>query len=252
MHKLLGQLLTVTVDRPLGSVHPDFKDTVYKVNYGYIDGLIAMDGDNLDAYVLGVNEPVDQFTGRVVAIIHRMDDIEEKLVVAPAGMRFNQAEIMEAVHFQEQYFDTTITCLYEKSCGAIIYRKNIEKIEFLLLFQHRSRTWSFPKGHANAFESEERTSLREVKEETGMTVFLVDGFRESLTYHLSGNREKEVVLFMAKEHQDIVIRNDEIEKYIWADKKTALELLIHKNYSGILDKVESKAGVENQTNQSIQ
>jgi ribosomal protein S18 acetylase RimI-like enzyme len=102
----LGKLVTVTVDRPLGSFHPEYKDMYYHVNYGYIAGIIAPDGEEQDAYILGVNEPVKEFTGRIIAIIRRSDDVEEKWVVAPDGVTFTKDEIMEAVRFQEQYFQS--------------------------------------------------------------------------------------------------------------------------------------------------
>lgn len=105
---MLGKRITVTVDRPLGSYHPEYKDMYYPVNYGFIKGIIAPDGEEQDAYILGVNKPVKEFTGRIIAIIHRVDDAEEKWVVAPDGMLFMKDEIMDAVSFQEQYFHSEI------------------------------------------------------------------------------------------------------------------------------------------------
>ena len=107
-------IVTVTIDRPLGSYHPERKDFYYPVNYGYIEGIIAPDGEEQDAYVLGVDEPVEKFTGIVIAIIHRNDDVEEKWVVAPEGQRFSKEEIMNQVHFQEQYFDSWIREIYSR------------------------------------------------------------------------------------------------------------------------------------------
>lgn len=105
---MIGKSVTVTVDRPLGSCHPKHPDIVYPINYGYIDGIIAPDGEEQDAYILGVNRTVDSFTGTVIAIIQRLDDVEDKWVVAPEGMTFTREEIKAAVHFQEQYFRTEI------------------------------------------------------------------------------------------------------------------------------------------------
>jgi len=105
---MIGSIVTVTVDRPLGSVHPKHKSIVYSVNYGYIEGIIAPDGEELDAYILGVNEPVKEFTGRVIAVIIRENDVENKLVVAPDGMSFTKEEIEAMTFFQEQYFKTKI------------------------------------------------------------------------------------------------------------------------------------------------
>ena len=105
---MLGQTVTVIIDRPMGTYHPKHKDMYYPVNYGYIPGIMAPDGEEQDAYVLGVNEPVNEFSGMIIAIIHRLDDVEEKWVCAPDGMTFTKEEIAKQLHFQEQYFDSEI------------------------------------------------------------------------------------------------------------------------------------------------
>jgi len=113
-HKMIGPIVTVTVDRPLGSYHPEHSDIYCSVNYGYIKGTIAADGEEEDAYILGVTEPVSEFTGRIIAIINRENDIEHKWVVAPEGMVFTKEKIAELTRFQEQYFKTKITLLYKQ------------------------------------------------------------------------------------------------------------------------------------------
>ncbi len=105
---MLGKIVTVTVDRPLGSVHPRHADLYYPVNYGYIAKIMAADGEEQDAYILGVDVPVKEFTGRIIAIIHRHDDVEEKWVAAPEDMTFTKEEITEAVRFQEQFFQSEV------------------------------------------------------------------------------------------------------------------------------------------------
>ena len=101
---LLGSMVKVIVDRPLGSYHPRHPDLYYPVNYGYVPGVLAPDGEEQDAYILGIAEPLEEFMGKVIAVIHRFDDVEEKWVVAPEGMRFSAEEILATVAFQEQYF----------------------------------------------------------------------------------------------------------------------------------------------------
>lgn len=108
MRSMLGKIVKVTVDRPLGSYHPEHADMYYPINYGYIEGIIAPDGEEQDAYVLGVDEPVREFTGKVIAVISRHDDVEEKWVVAPEGQFYTAEEIYEKVKFTEQYFDSEI------------------------------------------------------------------------------------------------------------------------------------------------
>ena len=105
---MIGKIVKVTVDRPLGSYHPKHKDIYYSVNYGYIEGIFAPDGEEQDAYILGVDKPVKEFVGKVIAIIHRFDDIEEKWVVVPEEAFFSKDEIMQQVNFQEQFFRTEI------------------------------------------------------------------------------------------------------------------------------------------------
>lgn len=105
---MIGKTVTVTVDRPLGTCHPKHPDIFYSVNYGYIKGIPAPDGEEQDAYILGVEVPVKTFTGTVAAIIHRRDDVEDKWVVVPEGLRLTKDEIENSVRFQEQYFDTEI------------------------------------------------------------------------------------------------------------------------------------------------
>ena len=105
---MIGKTVTVTVDRPLGSAHPDYPEMIYPVNYGYIAGIMAPDGEEQDAYILGVPHPVEQFTGKIIAIVHRADDIEEKWVVCPPGQTYTGQEIAEMIRFQEQYFQSEI------------------------------------------------------------------------------------------------------------------------------------------------
>lgn len=93
---------------PLGSVHPKHPNLRYPVNYGYVKGVPAPDGEDQDAYILGVDGPVREFTGQVLAVIHRLDDVEDKWVVVPEGTRFTKEEIMERVRFQERFFQTEI------------------------------------------------------------------------------------------------------------------------------------------------
>ena len=105
---LLGKEVLVIVDRPYGSVHPKHPNIHYSVNYGYIELMKAPDGEYQDAYILGINEPLESYKGIVIAIIHRTNDVEDKLVVAPKGMTFTDDEILSSVNFQEQYFESVI------------------------------------------------------------------------------------------------------------------------------------------------
>ena len=96
------------VDRPLGTYHPEHKDIYYSLNYGYVEGIIAADGEEQDAYILGVTEPIKEFSGKVIAIIHRFDDMEEKWIVAPEGSFFSKDDILQQVNFPERFFKIEI------------------------------------------------------------------------------------------------------------------------------------------------
>lgn len=103
----IGSLVVVRMDRPLGSRHPDF-GFEYPVNYGFVPGTSSPDGDELDAYVLGVSEPLEEFEGRCIAVIHRLDDDDDKLVVVPDGFRLSDADIRQLTLFQERRFTSTV------------------------------------------------------------------------------------------------------------------------------------------------
>lgn len=103
----LGKEVDVVIDRPLGSKHPKH-NFVYDVNYGFIDGVKAPDGEDLDAYYLGTQEPLQHARGVCVAIAHRKDDDDDKLIVVPVNVDMSDEQIMSAIHFQEQWFDTEI------------------------------------------------------------------------------------------------------------------------------------------------
>lgn len=103
----LGKIVKVKMDRPLGTKHPKH-GFVYEVNYGYIPNTISGDGEELDAYVLGVHKPLDVFEGEVVAIIHRTNDDDDKLVVMEKGKNYTDEQIRVLTEFQEQWFDSVI------------------------------------------------------------------------------------------------------------------------------------------------
>lgn len=117
----LGQTVTISIDRPIGHVHK--KDIVYPINYGYIPGVLGGDGEELDVYLLGVDHPVTEYTARIIAIVHRANDIEDKLVAAPHDLQLNAAQIAAGIHFQEKYYDThleLIPALATLSCGETL------------------------------------------------------------------------------------------------------------------------------------
>lgn len=108
LREFLDKEVYIVIDRPLGSVHPKHSDIVYPVNYGYIPDTVSGDGEEIDVYLLGVSVPVRDFICRIIAVIERADDNENKLVAAPEGVTFTAEEIKSLTYFQEKYFDTKI------------------------------------------------------------------------------------------------------------------------------------------------
>ena len=112
--EIIGSTVKGTIDRPLGSTHPDYPDMVYPINYGYVDGVFAKDGEEQDVYVLGADEPLEKFEGTVIAVYHRTNDSEDKWIVSLDETEYSDDEILDAIRFQEQYFQ------------GILIRKEIE------------------------------------------------------------------------------------------------------------------------------
>ena len=221
LHELLGTTVHVVVDRPIGYLHGGIR---YPVNYGYLPGVMAGDGEEQDAYILGVSEPLDTFDGRVVGAIRRKNDVEDKLIVAPEGTVFHQGQIAEAVHFQEQYFDYTIDSLFRKSCGVLPYRVTDRGREYLIVYEHYSQCWSLPKGHMEAGETEVQTALRELYEETGLTATIDPTVSAAIEYPISPIARKQVVFFPGQVQGQPRTREGEIEGVKWV---TAGELAGH-------------------------
>lgn len=108
----LGKVVHIGIDRPIGYVHQKGDKVLhYPINYGYIPGVLGGDGEELDVYLLGVTEPVSEYTCKVIGIVHRENDVEDKLIAAPEGMSFTKEQIEQAIHFQEKYYKTYIEVL---------------------------------------------------------------------------------------------------------------------------------------------
>ena len=103
----LNKTITIQIDRPMGSKHPKH-GFIYPVNYGYVPNTISGDGEELDCYVLGIYEPLTTFTGKCIAIIHRTNDNDDKLIIVPENTMFTDDEIRVLTAFQERFFESEI------------------------------------------------------------------------------------------------------------------------------------------------
>jgi len=240
VRSFLGKMTDIMIDRPIGYVHKKEKYTLeYPINYGYIPGVIGGDGEELDVYLLGVDTPLKEFRARIIGIVHRENDVEDKLIAAPDGAVFDQSEIAAAVDFQEKYYITSVEALDQTSCGAVVYRRSEKGTEVLVVFQDKNGIWSLPKGHREKGETEAQTALREISEETGLRVKLKDGFRKEVRYTFSIGIRKKVVFFLAEyEGGELKADPEEISDIRWVDIPTAKTMLF-ENCHKILDEAEA-------------
>ncbi len=105
--QFLGQEVTAKIDCPMGSSHVRH-NFVYMVNYGFIPDTMAPDGEEVDVYVVGVFEPLENFTGRCIAIIHRTNNNDDKVILAPEGVDYNEKQILALTEFQERFFKSKV------------------------------------------------------------------------------------------------------------------------------------------------
>ena len=99
----IGKMIDIKIDRPFGSKHPKH-GFLYPINYGFVPGTVSGDGEELDCYLLGVFEPVNEYKGRCIAIIHRTNDNDDKLIIVPDGKEYSNDAIEALVEFQERFF----------------------------------------------------------------------------------------------------------------------------------------------------
>ena len=107
--QFLNKIVTVKIDRPIGSKHSEkYPNTIYPINYGYVPNTISADNEELDCYVLGIDEPLDSFTGKCIAIIHRIKDNDDKLIVVQKNQNFSNKQLRSLTNFIERFFESII------------------------------------------------------------------------------------------------------------------------------------------------
>ena len=129
---MLGKYCRVSVSRPMGTADTTFGFT-YPVNFGYATGKKFQLPEHTGAFILGINHPVREFEGRIIAIMTNKEKNEKTLVVSPKSKRFIVQEITEKLSFLKAYFDFDLRCLYERSCGAVVFHEIGGVVRFLLV-----------------------------------------------------------------------------------------------------------------------
>ena len=195
---------------------------------------------NRSAYVVTRKKIKEYFDGVVVAVASFEGLASERLIVAQPGEIFYEPELRKLLGKLKNIRLKSIRCLYEKSCGGIIFYKTRQNVRILLVKNSNGRYWSFPKGHIEDGETEQETAIREIKEETGLDVTLVNNFREISEYCPFGKIRKRVVFFLARAFTDNVrIQEEEIDSFIWVDLQQARKLCSYDNDLRIIDKAET-------------
>jgi len=227
MEPLLGKFIRVKITRPIGA--PFRESTTCGANYGEITSPTPDDAKPEGVFVLGVRRPLRNFNGRLIALI-QCGDGPCYAVAAPKNHRYIDGQIRRALRFAFPGDCYEIQCLYEKSCGAVVFCRTGGDLRFLLIKNRRSANWGFPKGHVENRETAEATARREVLEETGLRIRLLPGFSCHARYTMSGKVEKSVTIFLGEtSDRRTTIQQSEIEDYLWLDFDKALQTLKFEN-----------------------
>lgn len=203
---------------------------------GYINGKNIPDQS---AYIVTRKEVPDNFKGIVTAVAY-FEDGTTRPIIAQRNEIMYEPELKEKLSVLRNQKVEKLSCLYEKSCGAVILYKdrNTNEYQVLLVKNHNGRFYSFPKGHVELRETEKETAIREVKEETDLDVRILNGFREVSDYCPFGKIRKRVVFFLAVTKSNrIKIQESEIDSYNWIPLKEAEKGCTYDNDRRIIHKV---------------
>ncbi len=226
---MLGKIVRVRITNPIGSTDTETGYT-YPLNFGVAEKDKAL--RNYGIYVMGVDHPARIFDGRIVARL-RFDD-EVYFIAAPKSSRYINCEILKALNLENRT-DCELECLYERSCGAVVYSKINGEIRYLLIKNKHSANWGFPKGHMEMNEKPTDTARREVLEETGLHIDFVSDLQFFSEYKLQNKIEKSVIIFLASANDTkTTIQQEEIEDYVWLGYEKAYDRLKFDNDKKIM------------------
>lgn len=226
---MLGKYVRVKIVNPIGTKGKN--GFVFPLNYGKVENA---KGQQM-AYVMGIHHPVCNFDGRIIAFLNKKRSGECVWIVAPKSTRFIINDIREYIDTDGDFKDWNLDCLYESSCGAVVFKQSNNETRFLLIKNKRSAHWGFSKGHIEIGETNQETAIREVLEETGLEIQILDNFQSVSDYKIQGRIEKNVTIFIAKAlTSNIKIQEEEIDDYIWQTFEKAYSVLRFENDRNIL------------------
>lgn len=224
----LNQKVRVKIDRPIGSKHPEYGN-IYPVNYGYVPDTISGDREDLDCYILGVFEPLNEFVGKCIAIIHRINDNDDKLIIVPEGKNFSNKEIDVLVEFQERYFQHEIirediefnSLIPELSVSNIeISKKFYENLGFGIIYERQEEKFCFIQLENNQIMIEENNDNWNVGKKkypygNGINISMSVGNVEELYKCL---KNKKIKFFL-----DLKVNEYRVNDKIFQDKEFLLQ-----------------------------
>ncbi len=206
---------------------------------GYVKN--GLHGHNTAFVIMPKKTDKKIFNAVVVALAYNNEGKIKRVILAPEDDQIiYEPELREKLKEINGFTFEKLSCLYEKSCGAVVFNRLNGETKVLLVKNKNGRYWSFPKGHIEENENEIQTALREIKEETGLSVKMIGGFRETSEYSPFGKVKKKVVFFLAEAFTDKVeIQADEIDYSIWVDFEEAKSMCCYSNDISVLEKAEA-------------
>ena len=215
----------------------------YIPSAGLYRGYFMSGSHRRSVYLLSHDKPNDTVFSTIIAIAQLKGTPQTKLIAAPEGQIYYEPLIKKRLKRMRSFRLIRVNCLYEKSCGALVFFRAPEEIKVLLVKNKNGKYWSFPKGHVELGENERQTATREILEETGLDVRLHPGFRETSDYCPFGKVRKRVVFFLAEAFTDEVHKQEsEIDYYIWVSFEQAREMCCYENDLRVIDKAERYLG----------
>ncbi|MCH5321426.1 MAG: NUDIX domain-containing protein [Eubacterium sp.] len=227
---MLGRCVRAKVVKPIGFT--DETGFTYPLNFA----LIYDTPKEEYALILGIDHAVSNFDGRIVAVLEPQDNSKNKIwILASKSTRYINIDIIEMIDIEENFPEYKLICLYETSCGAVIYRDIHGDTRFLLIKNKRSAHWGFPKGHVEKGETKYDAARREVLEETGLHLKIHLGFEGLSKYRIKNSVDKVVSIFVGTTEDTITrIQEEEIDNYVWLPYQRALNRLKFENDRKIL------------------
>lgn len=240
---MFGERTRVSVAVPRLGVFTAHNQTKQLVASGKLMDSKKTEQKSRTVYLLGGDGSSSVEKARIIATFKRHTDSEITYVAAASNKVFYAPDIIQALSERLDFSSGTLECHYEKSCGAVVFRRKSGNVEFLLVKNKKGKNWGFPKGHIEKGETEKDTAVREVFEETGLSIKLIDGFRVESEYHPRSKVIKKVVFFLAEmPDEEIMLQQSEIDRFMWADYGLAQQTFRFNNDRSILTHAKNWLG----------